>query len=193
MRPADTTRTPAYPSKPLDLSKCARSRQVSALSRGEAIPHFTIWHRFRAPGTECGAGEEVAAISLRGRENDVHLPLSLGLRLVFDLLARHRHVPLSAAQISVSFSSEPFYRKHGCNALKDGSLLRRVSRSSVRVYIERIRRALALSFQEAQMQIDPRAVLVSQETVTNEIGYRLHGSFTWVHTDHAGQEFECLR
>jgi hypothetical protein len=151
--------------------------------------HFEIWHRFRAPGTECAPGEEVTACSLLERQRYFHLPLSLALRLVFDFLARHRHVPLGASQIAASFRADPFYRKHGCNALNSGALIRRVSISSVRVYIERIRRAMELSFREANLRIDARDVLVSQETVTNEVGYRLRGTFEWVHTDHPGPEF----
>jgi len=155
--------------------------------------HFKIWHRFRAPGTECAKGEEVAACSLVSNQSEFYLPLSLALRLVFDFLARHRHVPLGAAQIAASFKADPFYREHGCNAMKGGSLIRLVSISSVRVYIERIRRALTLAFGEANLLIDPCHVLVSQETVTNEVGYRLRGTFEWMHTDHRGQEFEYLR
>jgi len=151
--------------------------------------HFRIWHRFRVPGTDCAAGEEVAACFLLLSALVFYLPLSLTLRLVFDFLARHRHVPLGASQIAASFQAEPFYREHGCNALKSGALIRRVSKSSVRVYIERIRRALALSFREANLQIEPRDVLVSTETVTNEVGYRLRCPVEWVHSDHPGPEF----
>jgi hypothetical protein len=154
--------------------------------------HFKIWHRFRAPGTECAAGEEVAAVSILPRQGEFHVPLSLTLRLVFDFLARHRHVPLGASQIAASFRVDPFYRQHGRNALNCGTLIRRVSKSSVRVYIERIRRALALSFREANLRVEPQDVLLSQETVTNEVGYRLRGTFEWLHTDHPGPEFAFL-
>lgn len=187
----------AFSHSPLQARPSARPRQAPPELRrlSAADLHFKIWHRFRAPGTECAPGEEVAAVavSFGSRQREFHLPLSLALRLVFDLLARHRHVPLSASQIAASFRSDAFYRKHGCNALKNGTLIRRVSRSSVRVYIDRICRALALSFEEAHLRIDPREVLVSQETVTNEVGYRLRGTFEWVHTDHPGREFEYLR
>jgi hypothetical protein len=150
--------------------------------------HFKIWHRFRAPGTECAPGEEVAAVSLITPHSEVHVPLSLTLRLVFDLLARHRHVPLSAAHIAATSRVDPFYRKHGCNA-RTSELIRRVGKSSVRVYIERIRLGLLLSFRQANLRVDARDVLVSQETVTNEVGYRLRGTFEWVHTNHPGPEF----
>jgi hypothetical protein len=154
---------------------------------------FTVWHRFRAPGTECAAGEEVAAVSFVTNQREYFLPLSLTLRLVFDFLARHRHVPLGAAQIAASFRADPFYRKHGSNALNSGALIRRVSISSVRVYIERIRRAMTLSFREANLRIDPQDVLQSRETVTNAVGYIIRSSVEWVHSDHPGPEFAWVK
>lgn len=154
-----------------------------------ADPHFKIWHGLRAPGTGCAPGEEVAAVSLVSHWREIHLPLSLALRLFFDFMARHTRVPQSASQIEAGFRADPFYREHGRNALSRGTLTRRVAKSSVRVYVERTRHALAMSLREADLRIDPRDVLVSEETVTNEVGYRLRGTFEWLHTDHPGREF----
>ena len=60
---------------------------------------------------------------------------------------------------------------------------RRICRSYVRVYIERIRFALENAFREAGLPRDALGVLLSQETVMNEAGYRLKANFEWTHID----------
>ena len=155
--------------------------------------HFRILHRFRAPGTECAPGEEVAAIYLMNRGREYYVPLSLTLRLVFDCLAKHSRLPQGASQIAVCFHADPFYGQHGSNIAGHGELRRRVVKSAIRVYVQRIRQALALSFREANLRVDPRNVLASEETVMNEVGYRLRGTFQWLHTDHPGQKLRWIR
>jgi hypothetical protein len=158
-----------------------------------AGPHFRIFHRFRVPGTECAPGEEVAAVFLVHRGCEFCLPLSLTLRLVFDFLAKHARLPQSASQIADCFRDDPFYRKRGANVARHGELRRRIARSAIRVYVQRIREALALSFREANLHLDSRNVLASAETVMNETGYRLRGTFQWFHTDHPGDKLRWIR
>lgn len=135
----------------------------------------------------------MAGVSLAIHGHEFHIPLSLSLRLFFDFLARHPRLPQSASQIEACFRTDPFYREHAANATSQGTLRRRVSQSSVRVYVERLREALDISFRKANLRIESRSVLVSEETVTNEIGYRLLGTFQWLHTDHLGQDFQSIR
>jgi hypothetical protein len=47
--------------------------------------------------------------------------------------------------------------------------------------MERIRKAIAKALREAELDIEPDAVLASEDTATNETGYRLHGIFEWLH------------
>ncbi len=148
-----------------------------------AGPHFTILHEFRSPGSICAAGEKVSAVYLVHRGREVYIPLSLTLRLFFDFLARHARLPQNASEIESCFQADKFYKQHGSNVASDGKLRRRIVRSAVRVYVERTRYALELSFREANLRLDPRNVLVSEETVMNEVGYRLRGSVDWLHTD----------
>jgi hypothetical protein len=69
----------------------------------------------------------------------------------------------------------------------------RISKSSVRVYVERVRLALALVFRAANLRINVRDVLASEGSGTNEALYRLRGTFDWVHTDHPGREFAWVK
>ncbi len=176
---------------PSELEPIIRTIRLLAAERAQLTksgPHFKIEHRWRAQGTECAPGEEVAAAYLVYRGREFLIPLSLTLRLVFDFLAKHTHLAQSASQIAACFRADPFYTRHGANAASDGTLRRRVARSAVRVYVQRIRRALALTFREASLRVDPSKVLVSQETVMNDVGYRLRGTFQVLHSEHPGRE-----
>jgi hypothetical protein len=155
--------------------------------------HFTILHRFRVPGTECAPGEEVAAVYLMYHGHEYPIPLSSALRLLFDFLAKNARLSLNASQIAACFLADEFYNRHGANIASGGELRRRVARSAVRVYVIRIRKALALTFKQAGLQVDPRNVLASENTGMNEVTYRLRGTFDWLHSDHTGQELLPIR
>ena len=144
-------------------------------------PRFRVIHRFRVTGTPCGAGEEVFAIFLlyRGREIPVSLPLAL--RLLFDYLGRHYQVGQSASQIAAGMRASSFYRNHAINS---GEISRRkISRSAVKEYVLRVRRALDTSFKQASLPLDPGLILVSEQTEGNEVLYRLRATVQWQHCD----------
>jgi hypothetical protein len=146
-------------------------------------PHFRIEHRFHKPGTDCAPGEEIFAVWLVYRGREYSLRLSLALRILFDYLARHSHLPQSATQIEAGIRADRFYTQHVANVMAHGLFTRSISRSYIRVYIERLQVALQNAFREAGLLMDAHAVLLTQETVMNEVGYRLKASFEWVHVD----------
>ena len=149
----------------------------------EAGPHFRILHRFHVPGSDCAPGEEIAGIYLvhHGREYFLRLPLAL--RILFDYLARHSHLPQSATQIEAGIRADQFYAEQGATVMDPMTLTRRIPRSYVRVYIERLRLAINEALYEAGLHLDTRAILIIQETVMNEVGYRLKANFDWVHVN----------
>jgi hypothetical protein len=53
--------------------------------------------------------------------------------------------------------------------------------SSVKEYIKRIRKALDMALSEAGLNLDASKVLVSEQTVGNEVVYRLKATFEWLH------------
>jgi hypothetical protein len=107
----------------------------------------------------------------------------LALRLLFDFLARHTHLPQSATQIEAGIRADRFYTQHAAAVMGNKKFTRSISRSSVRVYIERLRSALEDAFLEAGLLMDAHAVVVAEETVMNAVGYLLRGNFQWVHID----------
>jgi hypothetical protein len=142
-------------------------------------PRLQIIHRFHRSETSCAPGEEVAAVYLVHRSELYHVRLGIGELLLFDYLAKSR-LPQSAAQIQAGVRSDPFYTRHAWNS---GATRRQVRRiNHVRVYVKRIREALALSFREAGMDYaDPYKVLVSETTTSNSVLYALKCSIEWVH------------
>ena len=148
-----------------------------------AGPHFRIIHRFHLPGTDCAAGEEVAGIYLVHRGREYLVPLSLALRLLFDYMARHTHLPQSAAQIEAGIRAERFYVEHASAVTGFGKFSRGIPRSYVKVYFERLRLALKRQFRKANLRMDAADVVITQETVMSEVGYRLRATFEWVHTE----------
>jgi hypothetical protein len=146
-------------------------------------PHFRIVHRFRVPGSICLPGEEIVTVFLIYRGREYPLRLSASLRIVFDYLARHSRLAQSARQIELGIRADDFYKYHAKNAGGRAALIRRIPRSAIKVHIRRLRDALSLVFQEAGMGIDPGRVLITQETVGNEVGYQLKASCSWTHID----------
>jgi hypothetical protein len=137
-------------------------------------PRFRVIHRFRIVGTQCQAGEEVFAVFLVYRGEEVIVLLPLALRLLFDYLGRYCHVGQSASQIAAGMRASSFYRNHAKNS---GELSRRkISRSAVKEYILRIRRALEVALKQASIPLDPNQILVSEQTEGNEVLYRLRAT-----------------
>jgi hypothetical protein len=146
-------------------------------------PHFKIVHRFHEPGTRCLPGEQVGWALLMHRSQEHLLRLPISLLLLFDYFAKNRHRPQSATQIAAGMRADAFYAKHGSNVSIGVRQTRRISRTSVREYVKRLRRALQISFKEAGLRLDPYAVLVSEATESNEIHYRLRATVEWIHID----------
>jgi hypothetical protein len=147
-------------------------------SSPERLPHFVILHRYQTSGTDCTPGEEVAGVFLLTGGQAIQLPLSLALRLLFDHLARHR-LAQSAAQIAAGIKRDTFIVRHAANS---GILQsRRFSRSAVRVGIDRIHRALELTFAAAGVDLLADDVLRREPTVSTEVGWRLKAAITVRH------------
>lgn len=141
-----------------------------------------ILHRFGNAGTLfCSPGEEIWTVLLILPGKQIHLRLSLALRLLVDYLARTRHVPQSATQIAAGLRQSPFHMNHG----RRGGVAqrRKMSRSHIRVYVRRLRQALDVAFREAGLPLDPTRVLVSLPTTGNEVLYQLKAAIEWRHVE----------
>jgi hypothetical protein len=158
-----------------------------------AGPHFNIVHRFRMPGVSgCLTGEEVAAVFFVHRGREYQLRLSLTQRIIFDFLARHSRLAQSARQIEMGIRTDDFYTHHGMNVSGRALLTRRIPRSSIKEHVKRLHRALGWAFQEAGMAINPRGVLIAQDTTGNEVVYRLKATSSVTHLDLTSHDCQPL-
>lgn len=147
-------------------------------------PALRIVHRFRTAGAvDCVPGEEVFAVFLVQRGRQFQLRLSLSGRLLLDYLARHRHYAQSATQIAAGIQASDFYQKHASNAGKSPRMRRKIARSAVKIYIRRLRQAFAAACEEAEVVFSADKVIVSEQTVANEVGYKVHARVEWSHVD----------
>lgn len=168
----------------IDLRPVIYKAEALLLERSVLVssgPRFRVIHRFRITGTICGAGEEVFAIFLLYRGLEIPVSLPLALRLLFDYLGRHCKVGQSASQIAAGMRASSFYRNHAMNS---GELSRRkISRSAVKEYVLRVRRALETVLKQASIPLDSSQVLVSEQTEGNEVLYRLRATVQCQHWD----------
>lgn len=140
-------------------------------------PHFRIIHRYSERFVPCGPHEEIAAAYLVHAGRTVQVGLGTALLGLFDYMALHNQISQTARQIESGTrpSRSPGVRR---TALARSGIPRRY----VRIYLDRICFALGIALQKAGIEIKPEAVLVSEETAMNEKGYRLRGTFEWLHT-----------
>lgn len=156
--------------------------------------HFRIVHRFHMPGsTGCLAGEEILGVFLLYRGREYCLRLTLAMRILFDYLARHSRFAQSACQIEWGIRADDFYKDNGKNADGRVALTRKITRSAIREYINRIHQSLSLAFQEAGINIDPKNVLTVRETSGTEVLYQLKCTSTVSHIDLTSPNVQPLR
>ena len=104
------------------------------------------------------------------RTQEYPLKLSRSGVAVFNCVAQNR-LPQNARQIADSIKRT-----------------RRIGVRSVKTYIQRIRRALQLTFAEARLNLDPSAVLSSDRTESNEVQYRLKAQIKWCQLEQPGEK-----
>lgn len=167
---------------------------IAEISRlRSAGPHFRIVYRFRMPGSIGRLpGLEVYAVFLVDRGREYQLRLTLAQRIVFDYLANHCRVAQSASQVELGIRADDFYKFHAKNANGRTVLARKIPRSSIKVHISRLHQALGIAFREAGMLIDPRSVLIIQDTVGNEVGYRLRATCSQTYIDLTARDRQPL-
>lgn len=139
-------------------------------------PHFRIVHRSPRQFTPCNLHEKVA-VNLIHKGRTFQVGLGTTLVTLFDFMARHNRLAQTARQI------ENGIRPQGPSEGRPKHVrMSSIPRRYVRVYVDRIRAALGLAFRNAGLEVSPDTVLLSEETALNEAGYRLRGTFEWLHT-----------
>ena len=151
---------------------------AEAASLNASGPQFVIGHRYGRDGI-CLPGEEVAFVALQYRSRRFVLKLSEAERLLFEALARTSRFAQNAAQIATYMRADQFFAKHGANASRSRPV-RGISRTTIKVHVQRLRVALGIALEEAGLHLVPSEVLRT-ECATGPVGYRLRGTFEWLH------------
>jgi hypothetical protein len=159
--------------------------------RSSGLP-FKLAHRFRMPGTDCAPGEEVLAICFVPRGYEHQLRLSPSLLLLGDYLLRNSRFAQTASQIATGIHASSFYCEYATNGHGRRQRVRRIPRTAIKEYIKRLRRALALAFQEANVRINPLDVLTVEESVGNQVLYRWKAAVEVVHLDLTATDVQPL-
>lgn len=140
-------------------------------------PCFRIRHRFSLGS--CAPGEEISVIELLQNGISFQLPLSLSSRLLFNYIAENRTLALDAFQIASGLNGW-FYREHGLNGGVRQTAKVRVAR--VKVLVQRIRRAMAATFEKAALTCNAYDVLRSFPAEGSKRAlYRLRADIRWDH------------
>jgi len=77
-------------------------------------------------------------------------------------------------------TADPFYLRHGANGYTGKRRTRRFTRAAVRIYLERLQRALDRAFAECGADWRASSIL-NKITIGNELGWRLEATVTWEH------------
>jgi hypothetical protein len=156
-------------------------------------PHFRVLYRFRMPGSSGRLpGQEIFAVFLVYRGREYQLRLTLAQRFVFEYLANHCRLAQNARQIELGIRADDFYKFHAKNANGRTVHTRRIPRSSIKEHVRRLHQALEMVFQEAGLGIEPRGVLIVQDTVGNEGVYRLRATCSRTYTDLTARDRQPL-
>lgn len=135
------------------------------------------------PGTDCAPGEEVLALFLVHRGQKYQLRLSPAQLLLADYLLRHSRFAQTASQIATGIHASGFYSEHAINGRDRRQRIRHIPRTAIKVYVGRLRRALAIAFHEANLRIDPLDILTVEESLGNRVLYRWKAAVEVIHVD----------
>jgi len=155
------------------------TREIGFMER--RLIRVVVVHRYAQYARCCIPGEEIAAAYIVYRGKPYILRLSTPHLILFDYLCRHRDVAQTAAQIAAGLASELFYIHHTSNAKGEAAGRARSSRTAIRKQVERIRDCIKECLTEAHIDLDPKDVLRSERTSSNEVRYSVHASVTWEH------------
>ena len=155
-----------------------RAERGMLLNQG---PQFLVLHGFHKPGSVCLPGETVERAFLLRDGKRYPVDLSPSGLIVFDCLCKHRLKPLTATRIAALLSSDPFYVRYGANLGPNRPPVIIPGRSSIKVYLQRIREQMAKVFLLAGVEIDPSTVLSKESTEKNSVFFILRASATCEH------------
>ena len=113
-------------------------------------PRLVIVHGHRRPGTVCLPGESIDGAHLQYSTSDMVVPVRLSLAglVVCDCMVRFHRTLLSIGRMERIVTSDPFYSQLGANSFERIKDVPRFTRTSLRVYVARMRKQIAKAMRE---------------------------------------------
>ena len=148
----------------------------------EARPRLIVSHSHHQAVKDCLPGETIERACLSVHSEAIPLRLSDNGLVLLDILARKKPQPLTAAHIERILAADPFYSHLGANGMSAERQAIRLTRKTIKVYIQRLREQIGKALKEAGLAMRPEEVLISEETeLLNVTAYRLAISCEFVH------------
>jgi hypothetical protein len=148
----------------------------------EARPRLIVLHGHHQAVKDCLPGETIERAWLFVRSDAIPLRISGNGLVLLDVLARKKPQPLTAAHIERILAADAFYLHLGANGLWAEKQKVRLTRRTIKIYIERLRKQMGKALKKAGLFMQPDDVLVSEETeLLNVKAYRLAISCEFVH------------
>ena len=148
-----------------------------------ATPCFVVVHGHHQAVKGCLPGETIEQVSIAVRSELIQLRLSPKGIVIANVFAQQKPMGLTAAHIEQIIASDSFYLRLGANASSSfPKPATRVTRRTIKVYIERLRRQIGKALKKAGLDIRPEEVLVSERTdLLNVMTYRITIPCKFVH------------
>jgi hypothetical protein len=116
----------------------------------------------------------------------IPLRLSDNGLVLLDVLARKKPQPLTAAHIERILAADPFYLHLGANGVSAEKQKIRLTRKTIKIYIQRLRKQIGKALKKAGLSMRPEEILISEDTdLLNVKAYRLAIPCEFVHVDGA--------
>ncbi len=146
---------------------CAKRLRVRMIS-----PRVVIIHWSYATEKQCRPGETIESAYLAFPAAWIRVGLSPTALIIADCLVRYRRSSLTASRMEHLFRADPFYRRLGANALGSTQEVLAPKRSSIKVYIDRMRAQFAKALLAGGSDSCAQTLLASDRTDSNVVTYR---------------------
>jgi hypothetical protein len=145
-------------------------------------PRLIVSHGHHQAVKNCLPGETIERSWLSVRSDEIPLRLSGNGLVLLDILARKKPHPLTAAHIERILAADPFYMHLGANGVSAEKQKIRLTRKTIKIYIQRLRKQIGKVLKKAGLTMQPEEVIVSEETeLLNVTAYRLAIPCEFVH------------
>lgn len=152
----------------------------------ELRPRLIVSHGHHQAVKHCLPGETIERSWFSVSSEAIPLRLSDNGLVLLDVLARKKPQPLTAAHIERILAADPFYLHLGANGVSAEKQKIRLTRKTIKIYIQRLRKQIGKALKKAGLSMRPEEILISEDTdLLNVKAYRLAIPCEFVHVDGA--------